>query len=460
MTYLTRFTTWVRTKNSRAYFLILFAFLSLSYFSFGTYRNGSYKIESDGKYYYQFLVSGFYDGDFDFTNNYQTPKYDWMNAEIDIFQLKNIVSPKTGRPFNPFTIGPAILWFPFFLAAQVSANFLNLFGFQIDTNPWGKFFQYTIMYSAVVYTLITLYLLYRLLLRYFEENIAIYATWLILISTNLFYYTIFEVSMSHVYDLFTYVLFLSLFFESVKNPRLVLYIALAMAGALHILVRTQNVLTIILFSFLLFFIPRMSQKSPPSVKQIGIYGIVLFMGLLPIPLINNYLFGSPFAIPQGNGFLNILNPKILLVLFSLKNGLFSHHPSLLLGLLGFIAFLKSIIRIEGKNEAVILKAILIAFIFQVYINSTVPDWWGGHAFGQRRLISSFPLFAFGFAYLLQRILKLYPKSSVFGIRLFSIFGIYLTLIHVFLWDYEQPHNILAWMFYYAPLAILKVLTQG
>ena len=455
--FLMRFTTWVRTKNSISYFLILFAFLSLSYFSFGTYRNWHYKIESDGKYYYQYLVSGFYDKDFDFANNYQTPKYEWMRTEIDHYGFKNNVSPITGRSTNLFTIGPSILWLPFFLVAKISANSLNMIGFQIDVNPWGKFFQYTVMYSAVVYTVITLYLLYRLLIRYFEHNIAIYAAWLLLISTNLFYYTVFEASMSHVYDLFTYVLFLFLFVESVENARPVVYLALAIAGVLHVLVRTQNILTIILFSVLLFLIPLISQKKLPSFKLIGIYGIVLFIGLLPIPLLNIYLFGNPFTIPQGYGFLSLTDPKILQVLFSLRNGLFSQHPSLLLGALGFMAFLYSVIKAKSQKETIFFIALLIAFIFQVYINSTASDWWAGHSFGQRRLISSFPLFAFGFAYIMQRIQRLFPKLNAFGIGVFSISGIYLTFIHVFLWNYDEPHNIFAWMFYYAPQEVLKIL---
>jgi len=286
LAFLTQLTNWKPSKKPTLYFCRLFVLLTFAYFHFGTYCNWPYKIESDGKYYYQYLISGFYDGDFDFTNNYQTPKYEWMHQKIDHYGFKDQLSPATGRPTNLFTLGQSILWTPLFLLTRISGYFLKLLGFPIDTNPWGKFFQYSIMYSSVLYLLTTLFLLYRLLNRYFEKTPSIYATGLIIFSTNLFYYTVFEPSMSHVYDLFTFVVFIFIFVEVVENPSLVLYIALAIAGALHILVRTQNILTIILFSALLFLIPFATEKKPSSLKSIGIYVGILILGFLPIPLLN------------------------------------------------------------------------------------------------------------------------------------------------------------------------------
>ena len=421
---------WEQIKKPLLYFLLLFVLLSLAYFHFGTYCNWPYKIESDGKYYYQYLVSGFYDGDFDFTNNYRTPKYDWMHLKIDHYELKEQVNPITNRPTNLFTLGQSILWTPFFLITRLSGYTLRAFGFQVDTNPWGKFFQYGIMYSAVIYTLITLFLLYRLLNRYFDKTPSIYATWMILFSTNLFYYTVFEPSMSHVYDLFTFVVFIFIFIQAVESPSLLWYIALAIAAAFHILVRTQNILTIILFSLLLFLIPLTMQWKLPSLKLTGIYLGLLLFGLLPIPLLNTYLFGNPLTIPQGTSFLDLKNPKIFEVLFSPRNGLFSTHPSLSIAFFSFQIFVIYIIKTKDRSESIFFIALLIAFALQAYINSATSDWWGGESFGQRRLISSFPLFAFGFAYLTQYLQRLSPILCMIIIGAGSIYGIYLTLNYV------------------------------
>src|SRR5215813_9907406 len=143
-------------------FLLLTLFLSLSYFYFGTYRNWPYKIESDGKYYYQFLVSALMDMDFDFTNNYNADKYEWMRTPIDHYMWRKAINPKTGRPVNLFTIGLAILWSPFFVIASIFGKIINTFYSAIDMNPYGRYFQYTTMYSSVLYCITSLYLLYFL----------------------------------------------------------------------------------------------------------------------------------------------------------------------------------------------------------------------------------------------------------------------------------------------------------
>jgi hypothetical protein len=38
---------------------------------------------------------------------------------------------------------------------------------------------------------------------------------------------------------------------------------------------------------------------------------------------------------------------------------------------------------------------LIAFLLESYVNSAARDWWGGDAFGARRFLSLFPIFAGG-----------------------------------------------------------------
>jgi hypothetical protein len=204
--------------------------------------------------------------------------------------------------------------------------------------------------------------------------------------------------------------------------------------------------------------------------------------MLPVLLINNYLYGNPLAIPQGNQFLDLAHPQVLGLLFSQRNGLFSHHPVLVFGGIGFVAFLTSRVfnqaptpdqpgadstwglscnsaccpPLSRKQGLLFFGAMSVAFAFQVYINSTARDWWSGHSFGQRRLISSFPLFVFGLAYCADRLLAFSLRWYALAVGVLSLSGMYLMFIHVFLWDYEQPHNILAWMFWYAPKEVLKV----
>lgn len=269
---------------SRHYFIVLTLILTVFYFSFGTYRNLPYKIESDGKYYYQYLVSITFDKDIDFTNNYRVKQHPWMETEIDHYHFRDSVSSTTGKPINVFTIGPAILWAPFFLITLAVGKVLTFLNFSIDMNPFGKYFQYSVMYSGVFYCVAGLALLHKILNNYFSDSISKISIWLILITSPLFYYTIFEVSMSHVYDFFTFTLLIYVFVNVSKRRSWSYFIVLGLVGALHVLIRTQNIITVFIFSLILLI---QYQRELRSFEwelwgKLLLYTATIAIGLLPL----------------------------------------------------------------------------------------------------------------------------------------------------------------------------------
>lgn len=408
-------------------------------------------------------MSFIYDLDLDFSNNYVLPKYEWMTTEIDHYNFRDRVSPVTGKPINVFTIGPAFLWAPFYGMAQLGGEFYRqVFNADLDLAPFGRYSQYTVMYSAIIYTVISLLLLFKLLNALFSTFASMTSVWLILVTSPLYYYAVFEPSMSHVYDLFTFTLFLFLFWKCISNSSTLNCSMLGAVGALCILVRTQNMITIGLFSILLLFYLRNHQRisGKSVVLRFSAYLLFLAAGLLITLMINTYLYGSPFTVPQGQSFLHPFSPKVLQLLFSLRNGMFSHHPLLLAGGVGFVIFL---IKLPKNPQKVFFVTLLLTLIVQIYVNSIADDWWAGHSFGQRRMISSLPIIAYGFAYLIEEAshhVKVNSRKLILiGVALVSVLNFYLVLIHVFLWNYDQPHNILIWMFYDAPIRIFKPLSE-
>lgn len=416
------------------YLLVVLLILTISYFKFGTVGNWPYKIESDGKYYYQFLVSLIYDNDIDFTNNYTAPKYPWMTLEIDHYNLREIINPQTSKPVNYWTIGPAILWTPFFATTLGIGKVLNLLpGVTLDLSPWGLFMQYGVMFASVVYTVAGLWLAFLILKDYFEIRFIIPGLTCLLFGSNFIYYAVFEVSMSHVYDFFTAVLFIYYFkkvSKTLENP--FLYAALGATAGLHTLVRTQNLVTIGLFTGLLvYLIVKKGKSNPRQFIGIGIFLATYSLFCVPILLINNYLSGNPLSIPQGTSFLS--GTHVFEVLFSSNNGLFSTNPILLLGLTGFIWFLIIRIRIRNvKDNSVLLIFLALAWVAQLFINSATNDWWGGYAFGQRRLIGSFLIFGFGLTYLFK-VLGGLPKTikTVAEILVYSFIPVNIVMMLYF-----------------------------
>lgn len=83
------------------------------------------------------------------------------------------------------------------------------------------------------------------------------------------------------------------------------------------------------------------------------------------------------------------------LLWSARNGWFSTTPIAYAGAVGLF-FLP-------KRARLVAGGLLSAVAIQVYLNSTILDWWGGASFGQRRLCSmTFPL-VIGIAALLARL---------------------------------------------------------
>jgi hypothetical protein len=64
---------------------------------------------------------------------------------------------------------------------------------------------------------------------------------------------------------------------------------------------------------------------------------------------------------------------------------------------------------------------LLALFAQIYLNAGVRDWYGGGSFGARRMLSSFPVLAFGLAVFIEKIIR---NKIVFGLMIFLFFYSY------------------------------------
>ncbi|MBU2542358.1 hypothetical protein KJ785_02260 [Patescibacteria group bacterium] len=136
------------------------------------------------------------------------------------------------------------------------------------------------------------------------------------------------------------------------------------------------------------------------------------------------------------------------VLFSGYHGLFSWHPFLLLGLIGLCFAFR-------KNK--FLVAIMSVMLFlQIYLNASLLDWWGGSAFGARKMIGSLFIFAFGFAYLFDDWGK--DRKKI----LFLYCAIFIAIIWNYLLLISSPRGFLPLnehislrQLYQAPIELLK-----
>lgn len=107
------------------------------------------------------------------------------------------------------------------------------------------------------------------------------------------------------------------------------------------------------------------------------------------------VFGNITELPQGSRYTRLEAPMIAELLFSARNGWFSTTPIAYLGVIGLF-FLPS-------RSRLVAAGLLISVLIQVYLNSTILDWWAGASFGQRRLCNVTLPLVVGLAALIWRL---------------------------------------------------------
>ena len=141
--------------------------------------------------------------------------------DFDGEKLPPKIGEKTGDGFfveegkikTKYTSGVALLQAPFFLVTHFVSTKLGY-----ESNGFSSIYHKMINVSAVTYSFFALILLYLFLIRYVSKKLAFISVACIYLGTNLFYYSIFETGMSHIYSffLFTCFLYLSPF---ILNPK-------------------------------------------------------------------------------------------------------------------------------------------------------------------------------------------------------------------------------------------------
>ena len=80
------------------------------------------------------------------------------------------------------------------------------------------------------------------------------------------------------------------------------------------------------------------------------------------------------------------------MLFS-EHGLISWTPIVAVALAGLVML--------WKREPMVAAALGAAMLVSWYTNAAVADWWAGEAYGARRFVSCFPIFAIGLSAAIQ-----------------------------------------------------------
>ena len=345
----------------------------------------------DALHHYVQLRSAVFDRDLHFRNEYVRmyglaggePGTDWIYRETE-----------TGHVRNLMPVGPALLWAPMFLLAAGVGFLLNMLGVSYPLDGFGRLFQASAGLSGVLAATLGVWLTFKTCAAYTGRRAAIWASLTVWLASSTIYYSVISPTYSHAASLLAVggFWFAHSRMQDLRAPRR--YVILGLLCGVAALMRWQDAILLIVPAIDLIA----ARREGLPVRSAAFLGVLAVAAaaaaFAPQMFVWTTLYGRPLALPQGEGFMRWSNPALIQVLFSDWHGLLTWTPVIVLCLAGLPALYR-----RAPRTAVAAAAFVL---LSWYVNAAVADWWAGEAFGARRFISCFPVFALGLASLIDR----------------------------------------------------------
>lgn len=308
----------------------------------------------------------------------------------------------TGRKAIIHPIGAPLVWTPLIWLATAGAAIVNVFGADIPLHGYTLWVQRFVFLSSALAGCFAVLLGLRLARRLVGGAWApAYAGVAVLLGTPITYYATHMPSYAHALDAFTCAAFLAYWAHSLGRRDLRRWITLGALLGLAMLVRVQELAlgACIVIEVVAEGIPLLRARDVrTTLAWIGGGALILGVALVVfVPQLVEWhvVFGSITHLPQGDRYTRFEAPMMTELLFSARNGWFSTTPIAYLGAIGLLLV---------PRRARLVGIGLLAFtILQIYLNSTVFDWWSSASFGQRRMCNATLPLVVGLAALIWRL---------------------------------------------------------
>jgi len=365
------------------------------------------RLQSDAFYYYAYLRSITFDRDVSLANDYRM---------LGLGDKPHLFEPTiTGYAHSAWTVGPAIVWSPFFATGHIVASQLAAQGREVATDGSSYPYRQSIVIAGLVYALLGWWLTLRLCEHWFSTRLASTAVALMAGGSFMLWYTLVEPTMTHAPSMAAVAGFLLYWITTRGSRTYAGWMILGLIAGLMTLLRWQNALFALVpacdAAVALWRGARTGDRAHVREVLIGgaLFTLVASLTFLPQMLAWEAIYGSYLAVSPVGPKIRLTDPQVVLTLFSSRNGLLAMTPILYVSLLGLIGFTR-------RNVAVGL-ALCLATATMIWFNASVQDWWGSDGFGGRRFDGIIPIATIGLAAsldVLRRWIALRPQWIVGG----------------------------------------------
>lgn len=390
-------------------------------------------IRGDGVGYYAYARSLLIEHDLNFEKDWQTANSSFALARLDANgHLRADQYTSTGHVENHFSVGPAILWAPFLIAAHGLVLVADRWGARIPADGFSRPYRLAMGLATALYGFLALLLGFDVARRYVDQRWALLATLGIWFASSLPVYMYFNPSWSHALSAFSVALFLW-YWDRTRGHRT--WAGWAVLGLLaglmmNVYYPTAVLLLLPLFESLAMYWRALGGDAAVQIGRLAwqnvLFALVAVVALLPTLITKKIVYGSYFNFGYAeHWFWN--SPAFLRVCFSAEHGLFTWTPILIPAVIGLF-FVWRYSRLLGLG-------LLAVFAAYLYLIGCYQDWDGISSFGNRFFVSLTPIFIVGLATALQRLDKLFHERRGVLTGASAAVGLFIVwnLAFVFQW---------------------------
>lgn len=355
------------------------------------------RLSADSVHYFVQARSLLFDGDVDFTNDYQG-----VRPRINISER--------------YPVGLPLLSLPFLAGAHLLVRIGIGLGLDLPAHGFGYPYETAFELSGYFFASLALVWLLRTVSAFVPLGLAALSLVTSVAASFLGWYMVVEAGMPHAMSFAWTSFFLCYWLNARPVTRRRDFALLGLLIGVAALVRWQNGVMIVL--------PLLDRFCDSREAKTLLHdGVVLVASaaaaFLPQLVFWQVVSGSPVALPTEGHNVSWTQMRWSEVLFSTNRGLFPWNPVAYLGVLGLVLWLRS---------SRLAWLFMTGFALQVYVNASVGIWWAGWSFGGRRFDGCFLFFVVGLAVLFDW-LRRHP--------IIPILGGSLALV---LWNLELAHQ--------------------
>jgi hypothetical protein len=338
--------------------------------------------------YFSYLRSAAFDRDLDLANEYAT------------WELPEQPRTATGRRYNQYTVGPAIVWSPFLILGHLYVLVDREIGPErYEANGYSAPYLRSAALGTVTLAVTAAWLLGGTIARRVGPRLAALAVAAAVATSPVFFYVFAQPLMAHGLT-FAFAAALVWAVDRVQaDPSRARWLVVgALAGAV-VAVRLQAGVLVVIPGVVAALQIRRQRARPMWIAGAAATALLV---VVPQLLAWKVLYGRFFQVPAGpglrewqpgQGWFDPWSPRLVDVLFAADHGLFTWTPALILAALGLLLALPRWPALAGAGVFVLFAT--------AWINGSLADWWGSDAFGGRRFDVVVPFFAVGYAAVLD-----------------------------------------------------------